>query len=74
MDSDHDILVRLDQKMDSVMLWQQEHRDACHTVHADHEERLRGLERWKWKEAGVLSIVLLGFELFAERIRRFFGS
>ena len=56
---DHTILIRLDEKMDAVLRWQLEHRENCHVTHTDHEGRLRGLERWKWKEAGALGMLVL---------------
>ena len=56
--SDHDILIRLDEKMDAVRDWQTEHMTKCHTVHDKHDARLRTLEEWKWKEAGVLGVLV----------------
>ena len=40
--SDHDLLLRIDTKMDLVI--------SCQ---GDHEIRLRALERWQWKATGI---------------------
>ena len=54
---DHDLLVRIDERMGTVMAWQAEHMEKCHTVHKDHERRIRGVESWKYKEAGAVSLL-----------------
>mgnify|MGYP001563709417 FL=1 len=54
---DHELLVRIDERMDTVIKWQTEHMAKCHIVHADHEGRLRGVESWKYKEAGALGVL-----------------
>lgn len=59
MPSDHDLLVRIDERMDTVLDWQQEHMQKCHAVHDKHEGRLEKLEEWKWKEAGALSLLVV---------------
>ena len=55
-ESERDLLIRMDEKMDAVLLWQTEHLQRCHETHKDHERRLRGMEEWKWKEAGVIAM------------------
>ena len=59
MDNDHDLLIRIDEKMDAVLAWQTEHLQRCHETHKDHAGRLAKLEEWKWKEAGVVAFLVV---------------
>ena len=58
MDGDHYLLIRMDEKMDSVLKWQKEHQEMCHADHTRYEADLGELKAWKYKETGAL--ILLG--------------
>lgn len=44
--SDHDLLIRLDEKMNGLL-------EKITPLAADHETRLRALERWRWIIVGI---------------------
>ena len=46
---DHDLLIRLDEKVNQLL----EQFAAYLKNQTDHETRLRALEQWKWKMAGL---------------------
>jgi anti-sigma-K factor RskA len=48
--NDHDLLIRLDEKVDGL------HR-KIDTLTDDHEVRIRSLERWRWIVVGMSAIV-----------------
>ena len=56
---DHDLLIRIDEKMDACLTWQKEHKEACHTAHMGYEKDLAELKAWKYKEAGGLMVITL---------------
>lgn len=45
---DHDILIRLDEKMDTVVEWQRE-----------YAPRIAALEAWRWKWVGAMGVLVL---------------
>ena len=59
---DHDLLIRMDEKMDTVLQWQEEHT----VVHTDSENRLRSVEGWKYKEAGALGVLTVLFNVVVD--------
>ena len=61
-ESERDLLIRMDEKMDAVLQWQEEHR----TGHIDQEKRLRGVEAWKYKEAGALGVLTVLFNVVVD--------
>lgn len=56
--TDHDLLMRIDERMGAVLSWQQEHMAKCHKVHDAHNARIGKLEEWTWKAAGALSLLV----------------
>ena len=67
--SDHDLLIRIDEKMDAVQSWQQEHMTKCHTVHDKHDTRITKLEEWKYREAGALALLVFVVQAFGTWIK-----
>ena len=61
--SDHDLLLRIDERMAESRRWQEEHMERCHLAHEAHDNKIRSLEEWKWKEAGGVSVVMLLLQL-----------
>lgn len=47
---DHDLLIRLDQKVDNLTI-------IVSTLTDDHEKRIRSIERYVWKFIGALLVV-----------------
>lgn len=72
--SDHDRLIRMDEKMDQVLRWQDDHVKRCHATHQDHEDRLRGLETWKWKETGALAVFVFAADWLREHWSKLMGG
>ena len=68
---DHDLLIRIDEKMDSVIQWQEVHMAQCHQDHTRYEKDLSELKEWKWKVAGALCVLvfLLNFIGYQTLIR-----
>ena len=64
-ESDHDLLVRIDERMDTVLAWQQAHMTKCHQT---HEGRLNKLEEWKYREAGALAVLVFLLQFAGEWI------
>ena len=64
--SDHDLLVRIDERMDTVLAWQQEHMTKCHATHEKHDGRITKLEEWKWKEAGALVVLMVVLQVIGK--------
>ena len=58
-ESERDLLIRMDEKMDAVLKWQEQHMARCHVVHAQHETQIQALQEWRWKQMGALSAVVL---------------
>ena len=71
---DHDILIRLDEKMDAVLAWEQEHMAKCHSVHDKHDVRITKLEEWRWKEVGALALLVLCLQYGKEVMAAWFGK
>lgn len=46
---DHDLLIRLDEKVGTLI-------EKVGTLTDDHEKRLRAIEKWVWKAIGALAI------------------
>jgi len=46
---DHDILIRLTEKVDNLI-------EKVNTLTDDHEKRIRSLEKYVWKALGALAI------------------
>ena len=44
--NDHDLLVEIRAKIEGIV-----------KSNDDHEERIRRLERWRWKQVGVVSLI-----------------
>ena len=64
--NDHDLLIRMDEKMDAVLAWQTEHMAKCHATHEKHEGRLTKLEEWKYREAGALAVLVFLLQFAGE--------
>ena len=61
-ESERDLLIRMDEKMDAVLQWQEKHI----VVHTDSETRLRSVEGWKYKEAGALGVLTVLFNVVVD--------
>ena len=55
---DHERLIRIDEKMDTVLLWEREHTEHCHTMHRQYEQDIKELQVWRWKWAGITAAVV----------------
>ena len=55
--SDHDLLTRLDEKVDSIILQIKDINDGIGVKLNDHENRLRNLERYVWLAIGALAVL-----------------
>ena len=66
--NDHDLLVRIDERVEQTRNWQEEHMAKCHSVHDKHDTRLRHLEEWKWKEAGAIGLLVFGWTWLKEKL------
>ena len=56
--TDHDLLVALNVKVDTLHVQLQEHRIHCEPLHARHDERLHRLEQWQGRAIGVLAAIM----------------
>ena len=70
---DHDLLIRMDEKMDAVLAWQTEHMARCHEVHKENGKQLAKLEEWKYKEAGALAVLVLFLQVAGEWLMGLIG-
>ena len=52
--SDHDLLLRLDEKMDALLEWRMEHAKK----HSEYDADIKKLQEWRWREAGALSVLV----------------
>lgn len=60
--NDHDLLIRLEGKVDALTDKVAELTDTTKDTIQDHESRLRFLERYAWIAIGVLGIIqFIGF-------------
>ena len=53
---DHDLLIRVDAKMDTLVQRLEEHIIQSGETHSDFRSRVNALEQWKWKWAGAISL------------------
>lgn len=51
--NDHDLLIRLDQKVDTL-------HDKVSVLTDDHEDRIRSLEKRVWGASAIVSVVVTG--------------
>ena len=72
MDSDHDILIRMDEKMTGIRDRFIEHVQAEEVRHVRHETRLTALEQWRWKWVGAIAVLMFLFNLFSDRVKHIF--
>lgn len=70
-ETERDLLIRLDEKMDMVLAWQTEHMVKCHVTHEKHDGRLTRLEEWKYKEAGALALLVFAAQFMGEWVKGF---
>ena len=56
--NDHELLIRIDERMEQVLSWQDEHMKRCHTTHERHDREIKELQEWKWKETGALGLLV----------------
>jgi hypothetical protein len=68
--SDHDLLIRLDEKMDAI-LKRLDNGDVCLQ---DHEKRIGKLESFQATIIGVAGVVSLTVSLIWSKLGAFFGS
>jgi hypothetical protein len=54
---DHDLLIRLDQKVDGLI-------QQVSALTDDHEIRIRYLERYVWKVIGALAVIQIGVVIY----------
>mgnify|MGYP001599759955 FL=1 len=71
--SDHDVLIRLDVKMDSVLHWQEEHMARSHEVHKQQQRDLDNLKEWKYREAGALAVLVFVLQFVGEWVMQAVG-
>ena len=57
--SDHDLLIELNVKMDTLHGCFTDHLETSEKIHSRQCERLNILEQWKWKWAGAISLLVL---------------
>lgn len=55
---DHDLLIRLDEKFDSMI-------EKVDKLTDDHEKRLRSIEKYIWKAIGAIAVVEIGLTIFS---------
>ena len=68
--NDHDLLIRLDEKVDSLSKKLDDHFNNTETQVKDHESRIRFLERYAWGAIGILAFVeLIGFGYIIQLLR-----
>lgn len=56
---DHDLLVRIDERLGTTVTRFDEHLTQSERVHGKQDARIATLEQWKWRWAGAIGI--LGF-------------
>lgn len=52
--TDHDILIRLDEKVDTMLVWQKTHVGD----HRVQEKRVTQLEQWRWRWGGIAVVLI----------------
>ena len=69
--NDHDLLIRLDEKVDNLTGKLDSHLDNNATLVEDHEKRLRFIERYVWGAIGIISLVnLIGFAYIINQLTK----
>jgi hypothetical protein len=68
--SDHDLLIRLDEKMDAILKRLDDGDDCI----KDHEKRIGKLESFQATIIGVAGVVSLTVSLIWSKLGAFFGS
>ncbi len=67
--NDHDLLVRLDEKVNSLTNKLDSHLDNNAALVEDHEKRLRFIERYVWGAIGIIGLVnLIGFAYILSKV------
>lgn len=72
--SDHDLLLRIDERMTTVLNWQDEHMARCHTKHDEQDKEIQGLKEWKYREAGALAVLVFGLNLMGKWLMGWVGN
>ena len=72
--SDHDLLIRLDQKMDTGMGWQTEHMARCPQKHETQDRDIQSLKEWKYREAGALAVLVFCLNLVGKWLMGWVGN
>lgn len=72
--SDHDRLIRIDEKVDVIRLWQDEHMERCRVKHAKLDADIQALKEWKYREAGGLAVFVFLVNLLGHWVMGFFGG
>lgn len=70
MESDHDLLIRLDEKMDYVI----RRLDEGDEEMDDHAKRIRGLEKFQAKLVGAAAFASVVITLIITKIESIFGG
>jgi len=69
--NDHDLLIRLDQKVENLTQKLDDHLDNTAKQVNDHEKRIRLLERYAWAAIGVLALAeLIGFSYIIDKLNK----
>jgi hypothetical protein len=68
--NDHDLLIRLDEKVDGLSKKLDDHFDNTEAQVQDHEKRLRFIERYVWGAVGIIGLVnLIGFAYLIQQLK-----
>ena len=71
MTDDHDLLIRLDEKVDSLNKKLDDHLDNNAALVEDHEKRLRFIERYVWGVIGIIGFIeLIGFAFIIQQLNK----
>lgn len=68
--NDHDLLIRLDEKVDNLTGKLENHLDNNATLVEDHEKRLRFIERYVWGAIGIIGFIeLIGLVYIIQQLK-----
>jgi hypothetical protein len=66
--NDHDLIIRLDEKVDGLTKKLDDHLNNNAALVEDHEKRLRFIERYVWGAIGIIGLMnFIGFAYLISR-------
>ena len=63
--SDHDLLIRVDETVKSILIELKDMKLGTADRLHDHEDRIRFIERWMWVAVGGAYALMAGIQLYS---------